>query len=149
MCVAVVACAGVARAQGSTRVVVLSQRVTNVGPAEVTEFDQIQGVAITCNDTHFIRQSHSEDESIHFHELIHVCGLAVFRGPKTLQNRGDFEIGQLAAVPQSRGLFARPWNRRKSLSQDSQSPQNGKPHNMLLERTTRVVACEYLLPKPR
>lgn len=44
----------------------------SLGLAEFAEFEDSDFAGITFNNTYFIKRAHAADESLHFHELVHV-----------------------------------------------------------------------------
>jgi hypothetical protein len=57
--------------------VVLVQQVpmpplSALGLARFADFERMDSAGITYLDTYFVHQDHARDESIHFHELVHI-----------------------------------------------------------------------------
>jgi hypothetical protein len=54
-----------------------------MGLVRFADFERMETAGITYLDTFFIRADLTWDESLHFHELVHVCAMANPR-PRTL-----------------------------------------------------------------
>ena len=60
-----------------------------LGLARFVEFEQTDMAGITYLDTYFVRADHIRDESLHFHELVHVMQWRVLGPEKFLERYAD------------------------------------------------------------
>jgi hypothetical protein len=60
-----------------------------VGLARFVEFEQMDMAGITYLDPYFVRAAHIHDESLHFHELVHVTQWRLFGSEKFFENYAD------------------------------------------------------------
>ena len=60
----------------SSKVLVVSRvpvpPLSAMGLERFSDFEQMEAGGITCLDTYFVRADRTHDESLHFHELVHV-----------------------------------------------------------------------------
>ncbi|HYG35017.1 MAG TPA: hypothetical protein VEC99_09550 [Clostridia bacterium] len=77
----------------NSKVVVLEKvpvpPLSRMGLDRFREFERMSSAGITYLDTYFLRSDHAQDESLHFHELVHVIQWQLLGPEKFLAKYAD------------------------------------------------------------